>query len=201
LTPKALSPAQRVEIRRAIDELSGTDLRRLGNYARFRMGALGGSARGQGWRDLMNKALTDTLDGVRSWNPDGVSFVDHLLGAMRSISTGWRSRKEQADVLETELEPTGAKSSGEDLLGHRHPTEPLQERQMDAREHLRRIGKAIQDDEELQDLVECIRQGFTGPETREVMGWSEHQYRAAIRRLRRRAAVAVTSLTEGCAAS
>ena len=149
----------------------------------------------------MNKALTDTLDGVRSWRPDRVSFVNHLLGAMRSISTGWRSRKEQADVLETELEQPGEESSGEDLLGHQLPTEALQERQVDARQRLRRIEKAIEDDEELQDLVECIRQGFAGPDTREVMDWSEHQYRAAVKRLRRRAAVADTSLTERCTVS
>ena len=145
----------------------------------------------------MNKALTDTLDGVRSWQPDRVGFVGHLLGAMRSISTGWRTRKEQGDVLETELEQPGEESSGEGLLGHQLPTEALQERQVAARERLRRIGEAIEDDEELQDLVECIRQGFSGPETRELMGWSERQYRAAVKRLRRRAAVADSSLTEG----
>ena len=201
MTPEALSPAQRVEIGRAIDDLSRADSARLESYARFRMRALGGLARGQDWRDLMNKALTDTLDGVRSWHPDRVDFVRHLLGAMRSISTGWRNRKEQADLLETELEQPGEESAGQDLLGHRFPTEAIQERQVNARERLRRIWEAIEDDEELQELVECLRQDFTGPETRELMGWSENRYRAAVKRLRRRAAVADSSLAEGCTVS
>lgn len=201
MTPDALSTAQQVEIRRAIDDLSGADSDRLESFARFRMAALGGLARGQDWEDLMTKALTDTFDGVRSWNPDRVSFVHHLLGAMRSISTGWRSRKEQADVLETELEQPGEESAGEDLLGHQLPAEALQERQVYARERLHRVEEAIEDDEGLQDLVDCMRLGLSGPETREMMGWSEHQYRAAVRRLRRRAAVADASLTEGCTVS
>lgn len=196
MTPEALSPAQRVEIRHAIEGLSGADSARLESFARFRMRALGGWARGQDWRDLMNKALTDTLQGVRSWDPDRVSFVNHLLGAMRSISTGWRSRKEQADVLETELEQPGEESSGQDVSAHRFPTEALQERQVYARERLRRIEKAIEDDDELQELVDCIRQGFSGPETRELMDWSERQFQAAVRRLRRRAAVTDAPLTE-----
>lgn len=201
MTPEALSPAQRLEIARAIEALSGADSARLESFARFRMRALGGWARGQDWRDLMNKALTDTLEGVRSWTPDHVSLVGHLLGAMRSISTGWRNRLEQADVLETELEPPGEKPSGQGVLGHRLTTEAQQEQQVYARERLRGIEKAIQDDDELLDLVDCLRQGFSGPETRELMDWSELQYRAAVKRLRRRAAVADATLTERCIVS
>ena len=74
----------------AIQSLSDADNLRLEKFARFRIRGLGRASAGRDWRDLLGEALAATLDpNHRRWNKS-VTFVQHLLGAMRSISTAWR---------------------------------------------------------------------------------------------------------------
>ena len=77
------------------------DLGRLEKYARYRIRGLGRKATGRDHEDLLGEAVQDTLDlEKRKWNKR-VSFAQHLMGAMRSISSHWR---EQFDTREPLLE-------------------------------------------------------------------------------------------------
>jgi hypothetical protein len=88
-------------VRAAIEGLSEADLLRLEKFARYRVKGVGRMALGRDHNDLLADAIADTLDPTkRRWNK-AVTFVQHLLGAMRSISSHWR---EQFDPDEARLE-------------------------------------------------------------------------------------------------
>lgn len=85
---------EKIEVDRAIEVLTSSELLRLQQYADFRVRGLGRAARGRTGEDLLGEALLRTLVGAeatqkgRHWNRD-VDFVMHLTGAMQSISSSW----------------------------------------------------------------------------------------------------------------
>ena len=109
------------------------------------MRGLGRRASGRNHEDLLNEAIADTLDPEkRRWNKQ-VSFVTHLIGAMRSIASHW---KEQFDADEPRLESEVVRTSEEgeplsplDLVGSDAPDA---ERAVEARQELEQIGKLIE---------------------------------------------------------
>jgi CheY-like chemotaxis protein len=86
---------EKIEVDRAIELLTPSELLRLQHYADFRVRVLGRAARGRTGDDLLAEAMLRTLIGAeatqkgRHWNKD-VDFVIHLIGAMQSISSSWR---------------------------------------------------------------------------------------------------------------
>src|SRR6266853_2172417 len=86
---------EKIEVDRAIEVLTSSELLRLQQYADFRVRGLGRAARGRTGEDLLGEALLRTLVGAeatqkgRHWNRD-VDFVMHLTGAMQSISSSWK---------------------------------------------------------------------------------------------------------------
>ena len=91
------------EIIQALAGLTPADLRRLQKFARFRMAALRGLSRGRDYEDLLDEAMTATLDGRRAWRKKSVTFVHHLMAVMRSTSDNWTTRGDQREVVEAEL--------------------------------------------------------------------------------------------------
>ncbi|PYN91738.1 MAG: hypothetical protein DMD89_29920 [Candidatus Rokuibacteriota bacterium] len=131
------------EVRAALDALGEADLVRLEKFARYRIRGLGRKAEGRDHDDLLGEAIRDTLDPEkRRWNKD-VSFVRHLVGAMRSISSHWREQfDENEPLLESELLQTtdeGEVLSPLDVVGSGAPGA---ERILAAKEELERIEKA-----------------------------------------------------------
>lgn len=103
--------ASQDEIQTAIHSLTEAELLRLEKFARWRIRGLGRASGGRDWEDLLGETLTATLDDDhRRWNKS-VSFVQHLLGAMRSISTAWK-KKFDPDEAYLESEITRASSEG-----------------------------------------------------------------------------------------
>jgi hypothetical protein len=75
------------EVRAAIENLMPEQLLRLKKYARQRIRGLGRASMGRDHKDLLQEAITATLDpDRRRWNKGAVDFVGHLIGAMRSIA-------------------------------------------------------------------------------------------------------------------
>jgi hypothetical protein len=99
---------EKIEVDRAIEALTPSELGRLQQFADFRVRGLGRAARGRTGADLLGEAVLRTLIGAedtqsgRHWNKD-VDFVRHLMGAMRSISSCWR-RQFKAAVQRKEPE-------------------------------------------------------------------------------------------------
>jgi hypothetical protein len=175
------------EVRAALESLTEADLVRLEKYARYRIRGLGRAAKGRDHDDLLGAAVQDTLDPAkRSWNKD-VSFVRHLMGAMRSISSHWR---EQFDPDEARLESEVVRTTEEgeilsplDLVGS---TEPAADRAMEARRQLEGIEKAVADDQLVSDILGGMRAGMSPTEIREALGLTPTEYETAMKRFRRR---------------
>jgi CheY-like chemotaxis protein len=91
----------KIEIDRAMEALTDSQLLRLKEFAAYRVRGLGRAARGRTGEDLLNVAYLRTSIGAsstregRHWNKY-VDFVWHLTGAMRSISDGWKRQFEAA---------------------------------------------------------------------------------------------------------
>jgi hypothetical protein len=100
-----------VEINQAINTLRPAELLRLKKYAQFRIKGLGRASQGRNAEDLLYEALNATLGGNRQWNTS-VSFPVHLRGAMRSISSHWKERFDDAEAL-LEAEVISTTSAGE----------------------------------------------------------------------------------------
>lgn len=173
LTP----PARNAEaVRDALASLSPDGLRRLGIYASYRMKPIAANARGRSGEDLLGEAITATLRGERVWR-EGVDFFTHLVGCMRSIAFNW-SRKGQEEVLVQENEA--------DLFDNIASESPDPERILSATQQLDGIKSIFAADSVASRTVELLAFGFTGREIRELLGLSEMQYAAAIRRIRRK---------------
>ena len=175
------------EIRAALDGLGEADLVRLEKFARYRIRGLGRKAGGRDHDDLLGEAIADTLDPAkRRWNKD-VSFVRHLMGAMRSISSHWREQfDENEPLLESELLQTtdeGEVLSPLDVVGSGAPGA---ERILAAKEELERIEKAVADDTVVSDILGGLRAEMLAGEIREVLGLSVIEYETAMKRFRRR---------------
>jgi len=175
------------EVRAALDALGEADLVRLEKFARYRIRGLGRKAEGRDHDDLLGEAIRDTLDPEkRRWNKD-VSFVRHLVGAMRSISSHWREQfDENEPLLESELLQTtdeGEVLSPLDVVGSGAPGA---ERILAAKEELERIEKAVADDTVVSDILGGLRAEMLAGEIREVLGLSVIEYETAMKRFRRR---------------
>ena len=98
--------ATREEIDQAIAALSPADLKKLKQFATFRVRGLGSTPRGT-WEDLLGEAQLSTFEGAqgngsgRRWNKR-VDFVTYLRGAMRSIADHSKDKIDQREVLECE---------------------------------------------------------------------------------------------------
>lgn len=147
---------------------------------------MGRKVRGRDHEDLLGEAIADTLDPEkRRWNKE-VSFVQHLIGAMRSISSHWR---EQFDAGEPRLESELVRTSEEgdplsplDLVGS---DAPGAERIVEAKRQLEEIEKAVAGDRIVQDILGGMRAEMSPSEIREVLGLTPTEYETAMKRFRR----------------
>lgn len=166
--------------------LGEADLVRLDKFARYRVRGLGRRACGRTYEDLLAQAIADTLDPERRrWNKD-VTFVRHLIGAMRSISSHWG---EQFDADEPRLEAEVVRTSeeGERLspLDLVHSDSPGGERIVEAKQELDRIGEAVAGDRVVSDILDGMRAGMSPEEIREALDLTQTEYETAMKRLRR----------------
>ncbi len=174
------------EVRAALDGLGEADLVRLGKSARYRIRGLGRKAGGRDHDDLLGEAVADTLDPAkRRWNKD-VSFVRHLIGAMRSISSHWREQFDPDEpLLESQLVHTteeGELLSPIDLVGSGAPGA---QRILEAKEEVERIEKAVADDKVVHDILGGLRAEMSRDEIREALGLSVTEHETAMKRFRR----------------
>jgi len=166
---------------RALD-LTTAQLIRLKRYAQWRMRSLGRKAAGRTYEDLLSEALTATISGERTWRK-GVDLCHHLLGAMRSISSGWRQKREVEVHLESELdEPNerGLSRSLEQAATHLDP-----ERIVAAKEELEKVRKLFAKDAVALEVLELLAMGYTESEIRDQLQLSNKEYGAAVKRIRR----------------
>lgn len=188
---QAASPA---EIRQAINSLTDPQWLRLEKYAAWRIRGLARKASGRAGMDLLQEAVTATLEGRRSWNKASVDFVGHLLGVMRSMSTHWGEQFDP-DEARTEAEVAPSTATGDTLTqvtgagSQQSPADDV----VAAREAIETIEHYFAKDQRVLELLEGLREGLTGPEVQELFNMSPAEYEAAKKRLRRGAEMAIAS--------
>lgn len=181
--------ATAAEVATAIGALSTVELGRLKLYARRRIAWIGRAALGRSWEDLLQEAMLAVL-GRRQWKKDAVDLVGLIIGAMRSISSGWaesaNTTKHEEPVYECELirEDHEGKASNEYVLA-RSP-EPSQEAALVAKDCVATVRRFFCDDPLILDIMDGIAADLKGPEICLVLGISEKEYRAAGRRMGRK---------------
>jgi DNA-directed RNA polymerase specialized sigma24 family protein len=155
------------DARVAIERLSEADLLRLQIHARFLIFGLGQKAEGEGWQDLIQEAVLRTIEGTRRW-PSHIEFRHFLMGTMRSIANSWLKRR--AHVSLSLVPAQEAAFAKQIAIGS----------ELDA------IRTQLGSDQDAILVFNCLSRDMTGPEIMAQLGLSEHDYRAAVRRIRRR---------------
>lgn len=179
------------EVREAVEGLSAAELLKLEKYARYRIRGLGRKASGRTHEDLLRDAMTLSLSGDRRWKKFKISFVTHLLGVVRSISSHW-SEKFSANepFLESELrDPLGKGTST--LLQNVPSHEPTVETVMNAQQKIQQILDRFEKDGEVKQIIQGMAEGLGGNDMQTVFRFTKKQYEAALRRLRRGTAALV----------
>jgi hypothetical protein len=170
------------EIEGAIRALSADELLRLRQYARVRIGILltRDKARGRQPHDLLQEAVVATLNRRRTWR-EGISFVQHLMGAMRSISFQWARAA-------TEIHPDATSASADDRfsLDETWSTDiPDQQRNAEAKEKLEKLRKFFATDPLALRVADLRGLGYNDKEIQSELSLSDHEFGAASKRLRR----------------
>lgn len=175
------------EVVAAIEGLSEPALVRLEKFARLRIAGLGRASCGRDHEDLLSEAVTRTLAGNRRWNRD-VTFVQHMLGVIRSISSHWREQFDQDDEpwLEADL------TSGDDSAAMATPLQrasapgPVIDDELVTKQALDQIQQMFSGDKVISDIIDGLDAELSGPEIQTVLGLTEKEYRTKMRQIRRK---------------
>ena len=175
------------EILTAIQSLTKADQLRLEKFARWRIRGLGRAKAGRDWEDLLEEALTATLDDDhRRWNKS-VSFVQHLLGAMRSISDAWKKKFDPGEAyLESEITRASFEREAPSVLSEVPSTIPDAERILAAKQEVEDIKRLFVEDPLVLDIIGGLRSEMPGPKIQEALGISQTEYETGVRRMRRK---------------
>jgi len=143
-------------------------------------------ALGRDHNDLLGDAIADTLDPTkRRWNKV-VTFIRHLLGAMRSISSHWREQFDPDEArLESELARPAEGMVPLSPLDLASSDEPGADRIVGARRQIEDIEKAVADDKVVHDILGGMRAEMSPEDIREALGLSTVEYETAMKRFRR----------------
>src|SRR5918911_1754209 len=174
------------EINAAIDALTDQETGRLLQYARWRVTGLGRKSRGQNHEDLLQEAVTATLDDRRRWNKESVSFFNHLIGAMRSISNHWGERFDPSEAyLASEvinISPTGEET--DPMLEVVTPAPDMADETV-ARDEVTLIEKLVAERPLAWLIMDGLVDRMTGPEIRQALEISQTEYETELKWLRR----------------
>jgi CheY-like chemotaxis protein len=197
---------EKIEVDRAIETLTSSELLRLQQFANFRVRGLGRAARGRTCEDLFQEALLRTLIGAediqkgRHWNKD-VGFVMHLTGAMHSISNCWKRQFEAAvqrketeaylipalpihDAKGQEQSPLYDVASGHITSGGLWGTDAAADERLIEKDEEDRVLTIFKDDPEASHVLQGLLEGLKRNAIMPRYGLGEKQYAAAVKRIR-----------------
>src|SRR6185312_2135176 len=88
--------ATHAEIIQAMESLTNEDSERLEQVALNRIIRIGRrAAKGRTHEDLLQEAMTRTLESQRQWYPKNVGIVPFLVGVVWSIASEWAGHRER----------------------------------------------------------------------------------------------------------
>lgn len=179
-----------IEVHRAINALTRSELLRLQRIAKFRIRGIGRAARGRDWEDLLEEAVYRTLIGAkdaqngRHWNRR-VSFAQHLKGAVWGIADYWKKQfKDERTYLVSELLTHDAEGHDYSLIENVPSTEVPADQHLIDKDEKERILVLFEDDREALLLLQGLIDGLKKTEIMSRHGLDEKKYAAALRRIR-----------------
>jgi CheY-like chemotaxis protein len=177
---------EKIEVNRAIEVLTSSELLRLQQSAEFRVRGVGRAARGRTWEDLLAEALLRTAMGAedtrkgRHWNKD-VDFVTHLTGAMQSISNSWKRQFSEKEVfLASELVILDTEGQEYSPLDNVASESTSADQLLIEREEENRVLAIFKDDSEATQLLQGLLRGMKKNE----IGLDKKRCAAAEKRIR-----------------
>jgi CheY-like chemotaxis protein len=180
---------EKIEVERAIEALTPSELLRLKRFADYRVRGLGPAACGRTGEDLLSEAQLRTLIGAgatrqgRHWNKH-VDFVWHLTGAMRSISSCWRRQfKETGACLISEFPRHDAEGQEHSPLDNVASGHAIADQRLIEKDEEDRILAMFKDDPEATQVLQGLLDGLKKNEIMSKHGLSEKQYAAAVKRI------------------
>jgi len=186
--PKESPPTTLNEIHEAINSLSDSQSLRLRKFAKKMAWKLGGKA-GITWQEVVDEALIKILSGERQWKKDNVDFVGLLCGIMKSmLSHSLEKRKAdkyQEPFLESDLIKEDIDGQIVNPLNEIKSLEPDPERILIAKNQIEQIKRHFEKDTEICLIIQGFKEGMTGPEIQVCLDLSEHNFNAAMKRMRR----------------
>ena len=196
---KAPTPQTAEWLARFKRDLTDDIIRDVGNYAE-KVSAKLQSVEGvidPGYADaLVGDAIHDTMEGIRSWDPERRKLLSHLCGVVQSRAWADTKRAQrrrhiafhEPDVdmdgeIEASLIETEMSLRRDDW--HTRPEGALALAQL--RSHaFAWLHAGAGDDGELLDLIGCYEQGISSePDIRARLGWSEGTFNNVHRRFKR----------------
>jgi CheY-like chemotaxis protein len=181
---------EKIDVDRAIEALTPSELLRLQQFAAFRVRGLGRAARGRNGEDLLAEALLGTLIGAevtgkgRHWNKD-VDFVQHLTGAMRSISSCWKRQfKEKEAYLISELPLHDAEEREGSPLDNVASGDPAADQRLIEKDEHDRVLTIFKADPEATQVLHGLLGSLKKNEIMSSYGLDERKYAAAMKRIR-----------------
>lgn len=181
---------EKIDVERAIRELTASDLLKLRQFASIRMFALGRAARGRTGEDLLSEAMVRTLMGVerldkgRHWNKN-VDFVWHLIGAMQSIAHCWkRTFNDNEPYLACEVlsyDGEGREISPFDNIASEHPAA---DRYIMAQEMQEWVLTRFKNDPEAAAIIQGLLDGLRKNEILQKHALTQKRYAAVLKRIR-----------------
>ncbi len=174
--------ATRADLERAILALTDGQLLRLKTYAQWRVRSLGERCFEHSHEDLLSEALAAAIEERRRWYPERVALLGFLFGAMKSIADNWGKRSRAANVPTDPEDPNH--SPADDAVAD----QPSPEEVVIARQHRESILRLFEDDP-VSTLIICeLDEGTSLKDIRTKYGLDPLEYKAALKRIRRRLA-------------
>lgn len=183
------------ELSEAINKLSPEEWAKLYAYAenRARVMKLYGSA--VDGKDLTQRAVTELLEGRRTWNPKKVTFVGVLMGAMKSIASNYKAKSLRSgySVPDSQVAPGDDDDDPRTLIELYPDSRSNPEEQMMVDEGNEDTIKFIADlyeffGEDLEALLvmDCWKEGLSGSDIIQTLEIDRKGYETIVRRIRRK---------------
>jgi len=198
-TAPAPKAATQAEIIQAIEALTPEDTERLEQVAKNRIIRIGRRAANlRTENDLFQEAMKRILEGQRQWCPDNAKFIPFLIGVIWSIASEWAGhRKRNFDSPEyaiAESQITKEDEEGNPLspfAGLESSDPNIEQQLLDAESEAERkaladaIDRHFEQDENASYVLMAWQEGMDGPTIQKEFGFSETNYRAIVRRIKR----------------
>jgi DNA-directed RNA polymerase specialized sigma24 family protein len=186
---KDADSASDAEVRSAIAALGAQKLRLL-EWGRTLIWTYGKFAEYQQPDDLYMEAVARTLERDRKWKPKNCTFLEHVMGAMKSIASHWPERYgkdlRKVPLRGSDLAPAEDKDDDSfvDPIENVAAATPTPEKEAALKQALDRIERLVEDDEEAFSVLTLLAQRKTEPEIAAELNLPRKTVHAAIERIR-----------------